>query len=371
MIPALLLLLNACGGGSTPPPGEPAPAAVAPASASAQGDPVDEGKVAASPPSSSGEDSAGDAPPSAKPPTLELDPGAVDPRTLGPEVTTSSGTTADGTISGGVRLPRSGPGFRYNPAKRDEARHGIVEMIAAVIAASAVVERELPGSEALIGELSLPEGGPISGHGSHQAGRDIDVLFYLLDAQGRPFESKAIPLDPSGEGTEYGDLSDPSDDRPVTLDVPRTWLFVQALIEHEGAAVQRIFVVEHVRSMLLEEAARVGAKEATVELFAAVTCQPGFAHDDHLHIRFFCPPGDIDGGCADTAPIYPWQREALAAAGTKPLKPKPRRKGSRPKLTSEKAARAKAGPMHEDVTAFLDRRKAWTKKPHPGREYCR
>lgn len=370
-IPSLaLLLLCACSGATQPPNNSPSPDrpgqdAPAPApEALPAGETAEERTQEVT---SSGGDAA---PPSAET-ALVLDPGAVDPRTLGPEATTSTGTTADGQLSGGIRLPRQGPGYRYNPSKRDEARYGVVEMIGAVIEASAVVERELPGSEALIGELSLPEGGPISGHGSHQAGRDVDVLFYLLGPDGEPFESKAIPLDPSGAGTEYGDLSDPGDDRPVTLDVPRTWRFVQAILEHEGAAVQRIFVVEHLRDILLEEAARVSAPEATVELFAAVTCQPGFPHDDHLHIRFFCPADDIDEGCADGAPIYPWQREALAAVDRKPLKPKPRRKGSRPKLTSNAKARAKAGPMHEDVTAFLDRRKAWVKKPHPGREYCK
>ena len=310
--------------------------------------------------------------PTPEPPQgLELDPGAVDPRTLSTAATTSIGSASNGTLEGGIRLPKSGPGFRYNPKKRDQARYGVVELINAVIAASAAVDRELPGSQALIGELSLAKGGPLSGHGSHQAGRDVDVLFYLLDADGQPFESMAIPLDPSGAGTEYGDLQDPSDDRPVTLDLARTWRFIQAMVEDKDAAVQRIFVVEHLRTLLLEEAARAGASAATIQRFGELACQPGFPHDDHLHIRVFCSPDDIDRGCTDTAPIYPWRRKALAASGRSAKKPGPRKKGSRPKLTSHAAARAKAGPMHQDVIDFLDRRRAWVKKPHPGRPYCR
>lgn len=361
---ALLALLvagsPACGGSQSAPPAPNAPAA-SPQRAEDAGDHPADLEGAETPA----------APEPAPPPALELDPGDADPRTLGPEATTSVGSAIDGELPGGIRLPRRGPGYRFNPAKRDEARHGTVEMIAAILHAAATVDRELPGGEATIGELSLPTGGPISGHGSHQAGRDVDVLFYTLGADGQPRAAKAIPLDPAGEGTDYGDLADPADDVPVKIDVPRTWRFVQALIEHEGSEVQRIFVVEHVRALLLAEAARVKAPQATIDRFADVTCQPGFPHDDHLHIRFFCSADDIDAGCTETDPIYPWQRELMRAQGRAPVKAKPRKKGSRPKLTSHAEARAKAGAMHEDVVAFLDRRQAWVKQPHPGRTYCR
>ncbi|MEZ4450671.1 MAG: penicillin-insensitive murein endopeptidase [Nannocystaceae bacterium] len=302
---------------------------------------------------------------------LTLDEGAADPRGLGPEISTSIGSPADGSLVGGVRLPVRGPGYRYNPRKRDEARHAVVEVIQAVLAAAAAVDEALPGGEATIGELSLPEGGPISGHGSHQAGRDVDVLFYLLDAGGAPTPGHAVPIDPEGAGTDYKDLEIDTDDVPLKIDVPRTWRFVQALLEGDHAAVQRIFVVEHVRSMLLAEAKAVGAPAATIQRFEEVTCQPGFPHDDHLHIRFFCSVDDLAGGCTEMDPIYPWQVAALGAAGAKPIKARPRRKGTRPKLTTHAEARAKAGPMHPSVVEFLDRRAAWVKQPHPGRKYCK
>jgi penicillin-insensitive murein endopeptidase len=372
--PALLAALSliaagGCGGAEVP-QGEAAPPRAEPPAASASAaEAGDETDNSGDPPTTTS--AAADEPGADAPAQLELDPGAADPRTLGADATASIGSPADGSLRGGIRLPRRGPGYVFSPSKRDEARYGTIEMVQAIVAAAAAVERDLPGSQAVLGELSLAEGGPLSGHGSHQAGRDVDVLFYLHDADGEPFAAKPIPLDPSGEGTEYGDLGDPSDDRPVKIDLPRTWRFVQALLEFEGAAVQRIFLVEHLRGLLLEEAKRAGAAQATIDLFADVTCQPGFPHDDHLHIRFFCAADDIDAGCTDMAPIYPWQIERLKAAGREPKKAGPRSKGSRPKLTSHKEARAKAGPMHEDVTAFLDRRSAWVKKPHPGRKYCR
>jgi hypothetical protein len=203
------------------------------------------------------------------------------------------------------------------------------------------------------------------------------VLFYLRREDGEPFvPAKAIPLDPEGRGTDYGDLADPADDVPVQLDVARTWSFVAALLADEDAAVQKILVVEHLRSRLLEQARRVEAPAAVVQRFADVTCQPRFPHDDHMHIRVFCSPEDIAAGCVDAPPIYPWRERELTAAGVEPVltgsddedvppKPKPR-----PKLKTIAQARAEAGPMHEDVVEFLDRRETWAKRPHPGRRWC-
>jgi penicillin-insensitive murein endopeptidase len=288
---------------------------------------------------------------------------------LGPEATASIGSPADGQLRGGVALPLRGPGFRFQPGKN--GRHGAVELVTALLRAAAAVEAAHPGGLATIGELSLPEGGPIAGHGSHQAGRDVDVLFYLLGADGAPIPSKAIPLDPAGQGADYGDLLDPTDDQPVRIDLVRTWAFVEALLQAAGDDLQRIFVVEHIRGLLLAEAERAGAAPELRERFAAVTCQPGFPHDDHLHIRFFCAADDIAAGCTELDPIYPWQHERLAALGLAPVKAAARRAAARPKLTTHEEARAKAGPMHQDVIDFLDRRRAWIRQPHPRRPYCR
>jgi hypothetical protein len=141
----------------------------------------------------------------------------------------------------------------------------------------------------------------------------------------------------------------------------------------EEAHINRIFVVEHVRAMLLAHAEKVGAPGEIVRRFGHVTCQPKFPHDDHFHIRFYCAADDIALGCEDTFPIYPWHEAHLASAGVQIALAK-RRKRTRPKLTSVAEASAKArrkyGAFHQDVTDFLERRKAWVKKPHPGRTYC-
>lgn len=319
--------------------------------------------------------------PPAEPPEASDEP---DPLSWPAARSTSIGHPARGRLEGGVPLPLTAPGLLLHPGKDPGSRFGTVELVQGLLRATAAVERADPGAPLTVGDLSREAGGDIPGHASHRTGRDVDVLFHLrhdtADGEGEPFvPAKAIPLDPEGRGTDYGDLADPSDDVPVRIDLARTWAFVAALLADDAAAVQRIFIVEHLRGLLLEEAARVEAPAEVIERFADVTCQPRFPHDDHMHIRVFCSLDDVAAGCEDTPPMYPWRKQALAAAGVEPGRaepdgdedPAPARGKTKPKLKTLAQARAEAGPMHEDVVAFLDRREAWAKQPHPGRRFCR
>lgn len=275
---------------------------------------------------------------------------------------------SEGRLEHGVPLPLEGAGFRHRPRSHDR-RYGTEELVGALVRAARAVQEALPGSELTIDDLSVREGGDLPGHASHRNGRDVDVSFYLLGENGKPRRGGSIPLDPEGRGTDYKDLEAPADDEPVVLDVPRTWKFVEALLLDEEVLVQRIFVVEHLRTMLLEHARRIHAPEHAIGLFEEVTCQPSFPHDDHMHIRVFCSAEDVRAGCEDTYPIYPRHRARLADAGVE-LKLAQLRKGPLPPLVSHTEARARAGSMHQSVVDFLVRREAWLKQPHPGRRYC-
>lgn len=293
---------------------------------------------------------------------------------------TSFGGPNDGRLEGAVPLPLEGPGFVSNPRRPNPGGYfGTVEMVQQLVRAAGVVHAELGGTMAF-NDLSLEEGGPIPHHGSHTGGRDVDALFFYTDPAGNPVPSKGIPIDPRGRGWDFGDLGDPADDIPVRLDVPRTWKFVEALVTDEHSTVQRIFVVEHVREMLLAHARRAHAPRAAIERFDEMTCQPGVPHDDHLHVRFFCTPEDIGAGqCADMYPIYPWWRRRLREADVAPIpatngrrsRQERRARAQAAPTVSRAEARESAGPMHARVRQFLEEREAWSERPHPGRPYCR
>ncbi len=289
-------------------------------------------------------------------------------RLSGSESTSLGGPNA-GSIEGAVALPRRGRGFRHNPRRPQDARYASVEVVQALIRAARVVHETMDGGELTVNDLGYERGGPIPSHGSHQNGRDVDVLFYLNGADGRPMPSVGAPLDPEGQGVDFKDLSDPSDDVAVQIDVPRTFRFVRALLEDPVAVVQRIFVAEHIRTMLLREAARVSAPSAIVERFGDLTCQPSYPHDDHFHFRFFCTAEDIRKGCLDAMPIYPWHRAELRRLGVRPKWAGTRR--LKAPITTKQQARRRAGPLHKSVRRWLARREAWMKQPHPGRRYCR
>ena len=276
----------------------------------------------------------------------------------------------DGSLEGGVPLPLEAPGLRFNPARSTDGRYGTVEVVRALLDAAARVDSELGGLPVTINDLSLEHGGPIPHHRSHQSGRDVDTLFYQLGPDGQPIESVGAFFDPSGAGVDFRDLADPSDDVSLRIDIPRTWLFLQSLIENDEAQLQNIFVAEHLRALLLGHARSIGAPASAVKRFAAMSCQPGYPHDDHFHFRFFCAPDDIPKGCRDSKPIYPWHRQKLAAAGLRPRPLAKKRPTAEAKIVSHEEARAAAGPMDAEVERWLELRTQWLDRPHPGRRYC-
>lgn len=343
---------------------KPAPAATA-----------DAGVVTANPDSPATAAPAAEAEaPDAGPPELS----AQDVLALSPSVSTSIGSPGAGEVKGAVALPDDGPGFRHNDRRPHIARFGTVEMVQGLIKAAAAAP---PEDIVVINDIGRPNGGPIEQHGSHQAGRDVDILFFSTDPKGKPVPSVGVPIDPKGRGIDFKDLAVRSDDVELRFDARRTWRFVASLLEATGDDVQRIFIVEHVRTMLLAEAARVKAKKKIVERFEMVTCQPETPHDDHMHVRLFCSAEDIAAGCVDGSPMMPFRRQALKKLGVTPVletyamrHEKKRVEGVDDRTTSMEEARAKiesSGPMHARVKRFLDEREAWAEKPSPGRPYCK
>ena len=276
----------------------------------------------------------------------------------------------DGSLQGGVPLPLTAPGLRFNPERDPKARYGTVEMVRGLVDAGNRVHRELGGLPVTINDLSYEQGGPIPHHRSHQNGRDVDVLFYQLGPDAEPIESVGAFFDPSGAGVDFHDLADPADDVPLQLDIPRTWLFLQALVEDDNAQLQQILVAEHLRALLVGYAKGHNVPAATIARFSEMSCQPSYPHDDHFHFRFFCAPDDIAEGCRDSQPMYPWRRQKLKDAGVRPQPLAPKRAKAEAEVVTHEEARKAAGPMDVEVERWLDRRKKWIEQPHPGRAYC-
>lgn len=202
--------------------------------------------------------------------------------TKGPS--TSIGSPSNGRVDGAWKFNDTAHA-RVLPV-RHKARclsWGTKRLVQAVQRAAKRVATQHAGGFPLgVGNIGRAKGGPIRDYShSHQAGRDVDLAFFL-------------------EGRAADDLVKIEDDL-AGLDVVRTWTLTRALLEDSSIDVRWLFVSPAIKRALLEEAARSKAPAHVVRKARAVLHQPSDApaHDDHLHLRIRCTAVERRGGCRD------------------------------------------------------------------------
>jgi penicillin-insensitive murein endopeptidase len=175
------------------------------------------------------------------------------------------------------------------------------ELANALLVAAEELRADFPEATTYIGDISGARGGPISGHSSHEIGLDVDLAFFYRDAQG-----KLVPptfmwhVGPDGVSTT---------DAPETLtfDADLTWAFLERLLRSSQIELQWAFVSAPVEAKLLEAGRRAQAPEELLRRAETILHQltRGAPHDDHLHLRAYCPPSDWEF-CVDTGPVWDW-----------------------------------------------------------------
>jgi penicillin-insensitive murein endopeptidase len=150
------------------------------------------------------------------------------------------------------------------------------------------VARGAPGSVMLVGDLSSEQGGKLSGHTSHQSGRDADVGFYATDARGR-----AVVLD---HFVAFGADGRAKDNSGLLFDDWRNWLLLEAWAQDRRAGLSHIFVATPLKNRLLAWARRRPAFQKRIDRVAVLLKQPENSqpHDDHFHVRVSCPQNQAD-----------------------------------------------------------------------------
>lgn len=145
------------------------------------------------------------------------------------------------------------------------------------------VAKAAAGSVLLIGDLSTRDGGPLSGHHSHQSGRDADVGFYVTNLDERPIPSREfVAFDGDGKA---------KDGSGVRFDDRRNWLLVESWVKDRRAGLAHVFVSDPLRARLLRYAREHPRHAPFADKAAALLQQPenGEPHDDHFHVRISCP----------------------------------------------------------------------------------
>ncbi len=214
----------------------------------------------------------------------------------------SVGTPMQGSLMRGEVLPRKGAGyFLTKETQRRRARFGVSELVALVKEAAFKVQRKMKGAVLKVADLSSRRGGRIDHHGSHQNGRDVDLIFYLIDEHEKRVENEDfIPIDANGYST----------DPPMKyrFDTAKNWALIAALINSKKAVVQWIFVSDGIKKQLLAYAEAQGASKRTIQKARQILRQPGRkTHADHFHVRIYCPRNDRPD-CRDTGPRWAWTR---------------------------------------------------------------
>ncbi len=229
----------------------------------------------------------------------------------------SWGTHSQGALLGAVALPMEGDGYQVHPEWRARGRtFAIEELVAGLTRAFARVARTTPGSLAYVGDLSLRRGGDSSMHRSHESGRDVNVFYYAADRDGKPLHNLPAMLRFADDGSAAAwssakpgrRMREPLPD--AHLDLPRTWALVANLLSDPNMEVQWIFVHKPLAELLVQEAEREKADPALLARAREILHQPTDArpHDDHMHVRVFCPVQSRVFGCIDKGPRRWWKK---------------------------------------------------------------
>ena len=214
----------------------------------------------------------------------------------------SVGGPSDGRLEAGFRLPLSGAFHRfYGPVEARGTQYATLEMAALLVRAARTVEAEAPGPKLALGDCSAREGGDLARHASHTSGRDVDLLFYVRDGRGAPVTARTFhAFGGDGRCLDEGCR--------LRLDDRRTWWLVRTLLASQEPAVAWIFVARPIAERLIAWAERHGEHPQLLARARRVLHQPSDSapHADHLHVRTFCTAGDIEAGCRDDGPRWPW-----------------------------------------------------------------
>lgn len=194
------------------------------------------------------------------------------------QTTVCHGRPNAGALQGG-RLLEERPYLRIKHGSEDRV-WGHPLLLELVRRGARAAARAVPGSVALVGDLSAREGGPLSGHASHQAGRDADVALFVADRQGRPVVLEQF----EAFGADGRSLSNPDH----VLDVHRNWLMLSEWLRELRVVVSHVFISAEIRDLLLEYGRQSPVFARYVPL-AAQVIRPHLLHTDHFHLRIECP----------------------------------------------------------------------------------
>lgn len=238
--------------------------------------------------------------------------------TPAPGPTQSIGFYTAGCLQGAAALPLEGPGYEAIRISRN--RYWGQPVTIDFITALAEKMRAAGQAHLYIGDIGQPRGGPApSGHASHQVGLDADIWFE------RQPGARRAPADRENPRLRSLVRADDSGIDDTVFSSQHALLLRTAA---EMPHLDRMFVNKWIKERLCHTA--TGNRAWLRKLV------PWYGHDEHFHIRLFCPPGNPqcqpqasysdDDGCGEA--LDAWFRKAPitppppGAPPPKPYRPK-------------------------------------------------
>lgn len=205
--------------------------------------------------------------------TEDDDPTKVRPGAVG------VGPPQSGTLVNGVQLPKNDFYRLRLPPSSYGTTYSVEAVLRGIVLFEARADYERPLT---FGSMSWRHGGTLTGHVSHQTGRDLDVALPLLEKH-----PQGVPI------------------TPERVDWEVTWKLVTAMFDTKDVVV--VFLDYDLQEPLYKAAARLGATAEERKRYlqyprgpkapGLLRHSPG--HTSHVHIRFACGPYEIE--CADNS----------------------------------------------------------------------
>lgn len=192
--------------------------------------------------------------------------------------TRAVGFYTDGSLENGGCIPAEGDGYMqlYRDVNHIFATRPLLNMI---VETASDMDEKFPNRDRLqVEEMSAREGGEIDGHASHENGLDVDIQFFKADGV------EHIPTAQQYYAPKMvvGGAVSPN------FDLERNWELMKTL--HRHGDVQRIFIDTKLKNALCKYARSTGDYTSNIKVLRSLQHQTN--HQDHIHVRLRCPPGN-------------------------------------------------------------------------------
>ncbi len=183
------------------------------------------------------------------------------------------GFYSKGCLAGGVALANDGPTWQAMRPSRNR-RWGHPKLVELIQQLSIDAKRNYGWNGVLVGDMSQPRGGPVSGHASHQIGLDADI--WLRQMPNRRFSQQERNTTSSTwmlkKGTPYVDNNVWTKAHEGFLKTAASYKQVDRLFVHPGIKKKLCDTVRGDRSWLGK-------------------VRPYWGHQSHFHMRMKCQAG--------------------------------------------------------------------------------